>query len=617
MKVDIKTLKDTFELGYQEFEESRKEAAEVYDLYHNRHYNRSQIAELKNRGQPIETFNVIKMLSRMFVGYFSSVISTVKTTPRGPSDIERAYLLNDVVQYVLEDNDWLLQKDKRVLDQILTGLSCTYTNVQATGETDSFGRKMYTIDLEYIDPTELVLDPMSFKEDYSDARFIHRFKWVSEEEFTTLFGKRKLKKVEEYYNFTEIPEAEHSAKYNADFRGHYKVFNNYLIVHTVIIDDKGKKWSCYWHNEVMLDKQPYEYTDVPFPYRVIKTNYSTQPEYYGLMREVVEPQKAINQAVLQIQLMVNSRKIFAEPDSIEDTDKFMQVVNRINSFIPVLDLQGIKVEDMSNDIVQQYTIIDRNIERIQKVLSINDSFLGQAMASDSGRKVKLQQNASVTALRYITNVVEYMYLDLGRSMVSLIKQYYTANQIFAVAEADSDEMRKFIETNKPFMMPTGRYLPSGIPEFEAVIQEANPEREQGDPVELEVVNEADSALSLADVRVKIVTAQYNDSDDIERMFLDSLVNGMVGQATLQASPAEYFSIAAMSAEAAKTRTSDKISSLLKQISQKLGEAQTKDPRQVAQEQAGRGPGEGGNGTPPATNGAQMMSAAGMSNMGGA
>lgn len=613
MKVDIETLKDTFELGYAEFEESRKEAAEVYDLYHNRHYNRQQLALLKNRGQPAETFNVIKMLARMYVGYFSSVVSTIKTLPRGPYDVERAYLLNDTVQYVFEDNDWLITKDKAVLDMVLTGLSCTYVDAQDMGMTDDFGRKLYSVGIDYVDPTEIVLDPMSIKEDNSDARFTHRFKWISEETFIALFGKHKLKKVQAYYNFTGAHEADFTDKYSTEFNGQYKRFDNYLIVHTIIKDDKGQVWSIYWNNDTILSKEKYSADKVTNPYRIIRTSHVDRAEYYGLMREVVEPQKAINQAVIQIQLMINSKRIMGEPDAVENVDEFNQLVNRVNTYIPVLDLQGIRIEDMSADIAQQYLIIDKNMERIHKVLSINESFLGNAMASDSGRKVKLQQNASVTAMRYITNRIEFMYMDVGRTVVDLIKQYYTANQIFSVAEADSDEMRKFVETNRPFLMPTGRLLPGGQPEVEPVIVEANPDRDANEPMELQMINEANTDLSLADVRVKVVTAQYNDSDDIERMFLDSLTQGMVGQATLNADPASFFQMAAMSAEAAKTRTSDKISSLLKEVSQKLGGTQTRDPREVSMQQAG----QANNGSAPQTNGGAMMDAAGMTKMGGA
>ena len=81
MKIDIETLKDSFQLGHDSFEESRKEALKVMDLYHNRHYTDAQLAILNTRGQPAETFNVIKMFGRMLLGYYSTVINTIKVNP--------------------------------------------------------------------------------------------------------------------------------------------------------------------------------------------------------------------------------------------------------------------------------------------------------------------------------------------------------------------------------------------------------------------------------------------------------------------------------------------------------------------------------------------------------
>ena len=38
MKVDIETLKDTFKIDYETYEESRIENQEIIDMYHNRQY---------------------------------------------------------------------------------------------------------------------------------------------------------------------------------------------------------------------------------------------------------------------------------------------------------------------------------------------------------------------------------------------------------------------------------------------------------------------------------------------------------------------------------------------------------------------------------------------------
>ena len=74
-----------------------------------------------------------------------------------------------------------------------------------------------------------------------------------------------------------------------------------------------------------------------------------------------------------------------------------------------------------------------------------------AYASDSGRKVKLQANAAMVALRYITKKLELYYKMVGWDTANLIKQYYTANQVLRIADESVGE--RWVEMNKPIMLP--------------------------------------------------------------------------------------------------------------------------------------------------------------------
>ncbi len=140
--------------------------------------------------------------------------------------------------------------------------------------------------------------------------------------------------------------------------------------------------------------------------------------------------------------MANTQKAFVENDAVEDMAEFTDAFNRVNAVIPVEDLNGIKIENLTRDVLDQYTIIDRALDRIQKVLGINDSFLGQAFASDSGRKVKLQQNQTVMAMNPVTNRISQFYRLLGWDMINLFKQYYNTNQVIRITDPVTKPTRK-------------------------------------------------------------------------------------------------------------------------------------------------------------------------------
>lgn len=568
MKINIENLRDTFQIGYDAYLESRKEANLVEDLYHNRHYNSDQLNTLANRGQPAETFNVVKLFSRQLVGYYSTVINTVKINPQQYSDIDTASLLNDTTSYVMRNNSFESEGDTIKLSGFLSGLFCSYQDVQDTGKTDKYGRKLYKITMEHVPPSELVLDPMSIRDDYKDARYIHRFKWLPKETVMKHFGKYKTEKMEAYWNFLDVDEAEFEFKYGEQFQGIYRQHDNYLVVHSVMEDDKGDTWSIYWSGEHILTKEKITYKEVKFPYRVVKLNNSNKVEYYGVFREIIESQNAINQALIQVQLMANSSKAFVTNAAVENLAEFTKAFNRVNAVIPVNNLAGIKIENLNNDIIQQYTIIDKAFDRIQRVLGINDSFLGMAYASDSGRKVKLQQNASMVALRYITKKLEMYYKMIGWDIVHLIKQYYTANQVLRIVDESVGE--RWIEMNKPVLVPnemTGR--PEPVYEEEINPASGEPETDSYGNIIMVPLNDSRTDIAFADVDVEITTNSYNDEDEKNQLMLETFLSGTVGNNLAAVNPAGYMKVSSLAVKSMKSKYSQDIAKVLEETAAML------------------------------------------------
>ena len=571
----IAYLKDTFKIGYTAFDASRLEAKRVWELYHNRQYTAAQLAVLSNRGQPAETFNIIKLFSRMLLGYYSTVVNTVQANPVGMEDVPTAALLNDIIAYILRSNNFSVEGEKVKLSAMIAGLACVYVDVGPTGETDEFGRPHNTITLEHVPESEIVLDPMSRRDDYTDARYIHRFKWVSEAALTELFGEAKVAELTQYYNFTQEKGAEFTTNGRQQEVGLYKVHNNYLVVHSVVKDAKGKTWSIFWNDETVLQKTELTHKEVKFPYRVLKTHTSEQAEYYGIFREVIETQNAINQALIKLQLLVNTQKAFVQDGAVKNLANFTNAFNRVNAVIPVVDLKGIQIENLSRDAIEQYQIIDKAFDRVQRILSINDSFLGMAFASDSGRKVKLQQNASVVALRYLTGRIEAFYRFLGWDIANLVKQYYTSHQALRIA--DDATGARWIELNKPMQVWTGQVNPqTGQPimqnQFEEHLDPATGEPmvdKDGNYV-IAPIPEKGTEIAYSKVDLEIHSNNYNDEDEKNQLLLEQVMAGAVGQLLAQVNPSGFFKAASLSMKSMKTKNSPEIANILDSTAQMLG-----------------------------------------------
>jgi len=453
MKTDIKSLKDSFEAWYDINYKSRKEVSEVLDMYHNRQWSREQIVVLEGRGQPKETFNIIKLFTRVLLGHYSTVVNRAVIEPKNYSDITKAALLNDALQASYEDNNFDIKDDDIKTYGFLSGLFVSYTKVTPTGKKDMFGRNELFIDISEVNPEEVVIDPLSSKRDYSDARGIHRFKWLDEETLKSTFGKNQktIDKLDSYFNHLNIDEAEFTYKFDQEFMGRYNIDDMYLVVHSVMRNDKGQLESIFWCGETELARTVINLPNGMMPYTVTKVVNSNKEEFYGIFHEVIESQKAVNQAIIQIQLLVNSNKVFVETDAVDDVDEFADVVARVNAVVEVLNLNGVKIENLSQDVVSQYTIIDNAFARIKQVLGINDYMLGASFAADSGRKVKLQKNASANTLRYITAPLELFHKRQANLTARLIIEYFSSYQILRVT--DEINGNRFIELNKPVLLP--------------------------------------------------------------------------------------------------------------------------------------------------------------------
>lgn len=582
MKATIEDCQDAFKIGYEAFEESREESALIWDLYHNRHYTVDQLNVLRTRGQPEETFNVVKLFARMLVGYYSTVVNTAVVRARNPRDVTTATVLNDTINYVFEENRFDILGDQIKLGGLVSGLLCCAEHVRDTGERDQFNRPINAIDLSHVPDYEIVLDPNSEEDDYSDAEYLHRFKWLGESDVIKLYGREAMNKMTAYYNHTEQPDAEFDVRTlgagtsNSYFTGKYRVHDNYLVVHTVIIDEDQRRWSIHWHDRIMLSKTEITHREVKWPYRVQKLHSSNRTEHYGIFREIAQTQLAINQALIQIQLMANSAKVFVQEDSVEDLEEFTVKVNRVNAVIPVTKLAGIKVEEMSREIMDQYTIIDKSLDRIQRVLGVNDSFLGMAYASDSGRKVKLQQSATIMSLRYVTARIETFYRSLAMDIGNLAKQYFRAHQYLAITDAMTGE--RWIEINKPISAPTGQPGPDGQPMMEPILLEVV------DPETQEFLEDEDGNLIYAPVpesgtdfeftpfNIKVESSSYNDEDEKGQLLLESVMSGQIGSMLGSVNPSGFFQMASLALKTSGTKYSPQMSEILEQTAQMLSQS---------------------------------------------
>ena len=589
MKRDIQSLKNSFQVSYEALEESRIKGQTVMDLYHNKQYTASQLAVLRERGAPAETFNVIKLFSRVLIGYYSTVVNTVKANPVHPRDTQLAGIANDIAAHAFRTNQFETEGDLCKLDLLLQGMCCAKIEIEDSGERDEFGRPINNISLGYVSAQQIVIDYMSTKADYSDARYIHRFKWITRQVLEKLLEGTgiDINRFDENHNHLNQNDTEYRSSNDTGFRGFFQEFNSYLLVETVLEGDDGKRYRQLWVDDEILEETEITSKEVKFPYRIQKLYENQDSNYYGIFEEVIESQHAINQAVIILQQLVNTQKIFYNKDAVKDLDTFRNQVSRVNALIEVEDVEGIKVENMSAEMREQYKLIDRGFERIKMLLGVNDSFLGMAFASDSGRKVKLQQNATAMAMRHVTVRIEQFYRQIGWDILRLAKQYYYASRVLLLTDALTGD--RWIELNKPLKLikgvdpETGQLIEEYV--FEEVLDPASGEPmkdDQGNRL-MAPATDSDTALAYTDMDISLDSVSYNDEDEKAQLLMEQVLSGPMGQSLQAVKPAAYMKVVSLVMKTTKTRFSGQLAEIFEQVSDELNQAQ---PGLVPQEGGG-------------------------------
>jgi len=553
----LSLVQDTFEISSQAFKDSKAEANHILDLYHGRHYTAEQLAVLQDRKQPAEYFNIIKLFTNVLVGYYSTVSNKIQVTPNHFEYSDLANLLSDVVSQVLQDSNFELISSDIKKDGFISGLFCVYHNLVEKG-TDEFGRPHIDIVPEYIPSSEILLDPESVQLDYSDANYIHRYKWVNRQQIINKFGKEALEDLIAYDTANLDVETYEDKNFDIK-RGINETYDSYLIIHSIIKRD-NKTYEVYWGSNSILSYKEITLRGVKFPYRVVKLYPSNISEYYGTFRDIAKSQDSINQALIQIQALVNTNKVFIELGSIKDLGAFEQAFNRVNSIIPTLKNSGIRIDKSNGEIQENYRIIDNAMSRIKQSLGINDSFLGMAFASDSGRKVQLQRDATSMALKHLDNKLVLFYTLLGTDLLNLTQQFYKSTRLLRFTDSKSRE--RWLAINQPIMLPDEQGNPRV--EYVEVIDEDNGEvltDNKGLPY-FEPLSNLDSHLSYGRYKVKIEIENFTDEANRKQMLIETVMGGIIGQTLQQVNPQGLMEMAELLVENSGAKVSRDIAEII-------------------------------------------------------
>lgn len=334
--------------------------------------------------RPVLTFNLTKSSIDLIMGMSEENKMVHRATPVDPTDAFLAEVLNDVIEWTRDNEEFADEEDAALESAAICGRG--YIGIDFVPDPDRFGE--ITMQEIVIPVREVHFDPAARRPDISDAGYICWDRWLTKEDFKMKYPKLSKKKMDEIteasdslgvpsgtpldpYSMVDpdIEFASDDSDYDRrlDFRFFDKNRNMVRVVHMeywevyqryfmwnpetnkfeelpadaklkVVKDafkeefgmeatiealtDKRVRWLQFTGEEVLYDEVS------PLPYRgfsivpmfAFKDVSMRTPDHFGIVRLMKDPQREINKRWSQSLNMLNQQ---VQPGVYAETDAFV------------------------------------------------------------------------------------------------------------------------------------------------------------------------------------------------------------------------------------------------------------------------------------------------------
>ena len=429
----------------QEYEEQKLSR----HYYHGAQWTPEEIRVLRQRRQPIITFNEISTKIDNLVWIAQRFRADPKAYPRNPKNASGAEIATQCVRAVLDGCEW------SYLDSYCAGQAAT----EGIG-----GIELKLIEGDHGDPDisadfifgdDFFYDPTSFKPDFSDARYKGITKWLHEEAAIELFPDKEEEirnGMENGFDLTTHADREFKWVYANEHRVR-------LVEHWY--KNRGKWHWAFYISNLLLDQGVSPFVD----HRKRSTDrfimFSAAVDHdgdrYGFVRNLKGPQDEVNQRRSKALHISNTTRLTVEKGAVDDVETTRReaarpdgVIEFNKGFEPPTEKQ--KDEDLSAHLALMQ-------DARQKIVGFANIMPDRVTAAEQGEHSgvaidRLQKAASADLGTFLRNYKSWK-MRVYRAVWSAIQHNWKAERYIRV-NAGNDELVQFLQVNALAMNEWGQ-----------------------------------------------------------------------------------------------------------------------------------------------------------------
>ena len=417
-------------------DQARRSAQRWQAYYDGDQWTDTEKRTLDDRGQPALSFNHIKPAVNAIIG----IVERGRTDPKGwgrtPKDQDAAEVATDGLRYVSDITRFNATARECLQDFLIWGI------VAGINELDEMGEP----GIRRIRPEEFFYDPYSRDRDFGDARYMGIAKWMDEQDLVDLY-----------------PDAQDKIKQSFDSATTGDSFKDRPRDGWSWIDVKSRRIMCFemysrrggeWHKCVFVYGGVLE--QGPSPYLDSKNKRPRNPiiahsayvdidnQRYGVVKDMVSPQDAINKARSKAVHILNVSKLRVSRQ-VQDIDGVRREWAKPDGIIEADEGQ---IEELGDrQLAPAHLELLRDAKEEMRRQSPTPGIVGRQGSAQSGRAILAEQQAGLTEQAPLLAGFDDWKLRCYRAMWESIKQFWTAPKWVRVTD---DEMSpRFVGINIP------------------------------------------------------------------------------------------------------------------------------------------------------------------------
>lgn len=399
-------------------------------------YSREEALTLAKRNQPQITFNRVSRKIDGVVGTVRKLRTDPKAFPRQAEQDDAAELATQTVRYVCDEADFENLESDACLYAGIIGYAGVELSLEQGDHQDP------DVTLLPVDSRTFFYDPRSFQSDFSDARFMGTYKWVTPDEIDEIApGMGDKVTGEGDGSYSTQADTDRDDKWTDD-KKRLKLVDHWYI-------HKGQWHWCLHVGSVKLKSGVSPFYDERgkslCKFLMFSAYIDHDGDRYGFVRNLKGPQDAINQHRSKAMHIMNTRQIIARRGALEDVEKARSEASRPDGVILYDGERGdFEIMQPDQEFIQQTQYFQDAKGEIEN-FGPNPALIGTGVTAKSGRAMAMMQQAGLAELGPFLKNFRMWKLRIYRAIWGAVKRYWQAERWLRVT--GNKEAARFVQVN--------------------------------------------------------------------------------------------------------------------------------------------------------------------------